>query len=327
VSNRKPPLCPMAARHQQQKLNNAVPAVHNFTNNNTIINNNTHSSYNNSHTSAATTNNQSNSHNNNNNLLQNNLVFQNNRYTFSLNRLPRYQNGNNVSGVGGSYLDSSQFVDMTLPLPTAANSSVYGDGSYIKTSRGTKSDIGVSVRKKSCHKHSHKSHSHNHERHNHATSHIMQSDTNSKSGSLSNRIQNSSNNDCYKSQNKSAYCISGKQMVNNQSDYLENYKAATHYLYLQQQQQQQQIEEAQALAEAANDGYVDEHGQNNYVYYKDFLANASMPAGLQSLTTTTAPGPLVFLDPEHCSNQMPGQLGGDRQQEIKENVSKSYINC
>jgi hypothetical protein len=299
------------ARHQQPSKNNAVPAVHNFTTTTSSLNNNNynHSTHNNNQYSHNNNNNHSSSHSysiaapsttntlhsqsNNNNLLQNNLVFQNNRYTFSLNRL----NGPLPNGPSGHCSGGITTIVNTGALATIPSTSVYGDGSYIKTTRGTKSDIGVSVRKKSsCHKHTHKSHSHNHhDRYNHH----FDANSNSKSSGF-----------------KSAYCISGKPTIQT-TDYLENYKAATQYLYLQQQQQQQQIEQA------VTDGYVDEHGQNNFVYYKDFhrkMEHGSLKALKSPGGAVPVTGPLVYLDLEMHQQQQPSLAS--QQEDKPENVSR-----
>lgn len=107
VSNRKPPMHP---NHHQCNYNN-----HKFISTTT--------------TTPSITNTQSIPvvHNAN-NRLPNNTIFQNNQYTFSLNR-----NG----GDGGGYLD---------PRPLSA-ASLYGDGQRVV--RGTKSDIGVPCRRPS----------------------------------------------------------------------------------------------------------------------------------------------------------------------------------
>lgn len=112
VSNRKPPLHPN--RQQQFNIKNSTPVpVHNSTS--TTISNN--------------------------NRLLNNTIFQNNQYTFSLSRISGYNYNN--SGVG---LSPNGYLE-TRPLSSA---SIHGgDGSVRYINRGTKSDIGVSVRRNS----------------------------------------------------------------------------------------------------------------------------------------------------------------------------------
>lgn len=111
MSNRKPPLHP---NRQQQFIKNSTPVpVHN--------------------TSTTTF---------NNNRLLNNTIFQNNQYTFSLSRISGYNYNN--SGVG---LSSNGYLE-TRPLSSA---SIHGGdgGGVCYINRGTKSDIGVPVRRSS----------------------------------------------------------------------------------------------------------------------------------------------------------------------------------
>lgn len=127
----KPPVCPNRHQNNTNHSNkNALPAVHN---------------------SASST--SSNSHNN---CLHNNSQFKNNHYTFSLNRLSRYNqnnnNNNNFVGGGGGFnhnnnnYNSTNYLDA---LPYHNPAACYYATSNTTTSdirpRATKSDIGVPI--------------------------------------------------------------------------------------------------------------------------------------------------------------------------------------
>lgn len=120
VSNGKPPV------HPNHHLN-----IHNLRTNTTTTNTNTTitttASCSSTSTSYTTTTSTSIPVHSSNNRLLNNTVFHNNQYTFSLNRY-----------------DDSGYLESTGPLSSA---SLYGDGPRI--SRGTKSDIGVPIRRPS----------------------------------------------------------------------------------------------------------------------------------------------------------------------------------
>lgn len=160
-----------------------------------------------------------------NNRLINNTVFHNNQYTFSLNRY-----------------DDSGYLESTGPLSSA---SLYGDGQRI--SRGTKSDIGVPIRRPSASKAMLNSRSNVHYNRNknklpsvksdfllsylnnnhNDNSHSPDAMSNNHAQPSSDRCNlnnNSESNDCT---NTSAYHISGVSTT----DFSENYKTGSKYFY------------------------------------------------------------------------------------------------
>lgn len=164
-------------------------------------------------------------HNSNNRLI-NNTVFHNNQYTFSLNRY-----------------DDSGYLESTGPLSSA---SLYGDGQRI--SRGTKSDIGVPIRRPSASKAMLNNRSNVHYNRNKDKLPSVKSDfllsylnnnhnDSSQSVNTSSHCQthnssdrctsnnNSESNDC--TNMSSAYHISGVST----SDFSENYKTGAKYFY------------------------------------------------------------------------------------------------
>lgn len=120
VSSGKPPMHP---NHHLNIHNHRTTTTTNTNTNTTIT---TTASCSSTSTSYTTTSTSIPVHSSNNRLL-NNTVFHNNQYTFSLNRY-----------------DDSGYLESTGPLSSA---SLYGDGPRI--SRGTKSDIGVPIRRPS----------------------------------------------------------------------------------------------------------------------------------------------------------------------------------
>lgn len=159
-----------------------------------------------------------------NNRLINNTVFHNNQYTFSLNRY-----------------DDSGYLESTGPLSSA---SLYGDGQ--KVSRGTKSDIGVPIRRPSAkamlnnysdvHYNRNKNNklppvksdfllSYLNNNHNDSNSaNAAKNHANNQSDHRCNLNNNSESNDCT---NSSAYHISGIST----SDFSETYKTGAKYFY------------------------------------------------------------------------------------------------
>lgn len=155
--------------------------------------------------------------NNNNNRLANNTIFQNNQYTFSLSRI-----SGNYSGVG---LSPNGYIE-PRPLSSA---SIHGEGSFRLTNRGTKSDIGVPIRRQSNKKNFFNG------------SNIIKKtpSVNSELISYISNNNNSNNNASNNLQctNNSTYFITGgynntpttttTKTSTKSKDYLENYKAST----------------------------------------------------------------------------------------------------
>lgn len=124
VSNGKPPMHPNHHHNiHNHRTNTNTTTTNTITTTNTT---NTSSSSTSTSTSTSTTSTSIPVHSSNNRLI-NNTIFHNNQYTFSLNRY-----------------DDSGYLESTGPLSSA---SLYGDGQRI--SRGTKSDIGVPIRRPS----------------------------------------------------------------------------------------------------------------------------------------------------------------------------------
>lgn len=216
----KPPVCPN--RHQTTTTNNnnshshknALPAVHN---------------------SAS-----SSSHNN---CLHNNSQFKNNHYTFSLNRLSRYNqnsnynnNINSVNGGGGfnqNNYNSANYLD-ALPYHNPA-ACYYATSNATSTDirpRATKSDIGVPISS------SHSSGAtHTRRRHHNRSYHkFVNSNTTPNINEYAtitniNNNNNNNNNSTLPSPNNNTNSTQFPTTPQGSVDYLENYKTASMQYY------------------------------------------------------------------------------------------------
>lgn len=269
-----------------------------------------------------------------NNRLSNNTVFHNNQYTFSLNRYD-----------DSGYLES-------CPLSSA---SLYGDGPRI--SRGTKSDIGVPIRRPSKGLlNSSNSIIHSNQNKDQLTS--VKSDfllsylnnNQCKSGSSKNVAHNLSDrsslnnngklNDCI---NSSAYHISGVST----SDYTEMYKNGAKYLYpntnthtilsttSKTNSNSSGLEHINRMDHPSNHSShtVNEQQRNqiiNFVNRSKGTSNSDAKNSTSSASgacdnrqTSNVVGPLLYIDPtSESSNNTSNNIMTDIQNYSRKNVSR-----